>query len=145
MIKVLNRAAFTGDFGLNGDIGGIPRKTYYTPDGRVIATIPSIREFVRKDATGKIIEQGTRDANLDRGWLTTKPETLKLYCKGCDRWHDTKAQVTACVNSQKRFIQESTLRAKKEEVAKNKSLEDKVAELEAKITKLMEAKIGVIL
>ncbi len=141
-IKVLNKAAFDGDYGLNGDIGGLPRTNYYTPDGRTIQAIPQIREFVRKDKDGNIIGTGKRDANLDKGWLLTKPIVLKLYCRWCTTWHDTVKEINACGASQQKFIKQAEFKAKKEETQRTKSLEDKITELEAKMAKLMEAKVG---
>ncbi|MFA6315740.1 MAG: hypothetical protein WC648_05235 [Candidatus Paceibacterota bacterium] len=127
-------------YGLNGDIGGIHRKTYWTPDGREIKAIPQIRQYVVKDKDGKPIRSGTRDANLDRGLLTEKPKELKPYCKFCDRWHDTQTEVNACGVKQRKMIKDAELKAKREEDAKTKTLEDKVAQLEAMVRKLTEAK-----
>ena len=56
-----------------------------------------MRDWAQKDKDGKIVAQGTRDANLDKGWALTPPAALKLHCAGCDRWHDTDDQVAACV------------------------------------------------
>lgn len=75
--------------------GGQPRKTYYTPDGRVIRAIPSIREYQWTNENGSL-EMGERDANYDKGWLDVMPTELKLYCRHCDRWHDTEAEIEMC-------------------------------------------------
>lgn len=140
-IKVLNKSAFAdGAYGLNGDIGGIPRKTYWTPDGREMKAIPSIREYVKKDKDGKVIETGTRDANLDNGWLLSKPQTLKLYCPHCNKWHDTKTQITQCGQTQRKFITLQEAKARKEEQDKTTSMEKKIKDLEAMVNKLMEDK-----
>ncbi len=129
-------------YGLNGDIGGIPRTTYYTPDGRKIEAIPSIREFVVKDSEGKIIKTGTRDANLDKGWLLTPPTRKRKYCPGCDRWHDNQRQIDACVLQSKRFIQTATKKVQQEETDENTQLKKQISDLEARLNKLMEAKGG---
>ncbi len=128
-------------FGLNGDIGGIPRQTYYTPDGRTIRAIAQMRDWVRKDDKGKVIGSGTRDANLDCGWLLQKPTVLKVFCPTCDKWHDTKAGVKACKVKQGRMIAMALRSANKEEAKKNVGLEQQVAQLQAMVAKLMEGKV----
>jgi len=122
-------------YGLNGYIGGLPRKTYYTPDGRVIKAIPSVREYVLK-RDGKVIEKGVRDANLDKGWLETKPAVLKPYCKGCDRWHDTEAEIAGCIMHTKAFIDSEEAKAKKQEVDEMDDLRTEIAELRELVKKL---------
>ena len=79
--------------------GGPQKQRYYTPTGEEVLAIPSWREFVRKDSDGKILEQGTRDANLDKGWSFTLPTELKVACPGCSKWHDTQEEVDACVDT----------------------------------------------
>ena len=83
-----------------GQIGGQPKQRYYTPDGSVIFAMPDIHEYSQV-SNGKIIAQGLRDANLDRGWLTTAPERLQFYCPGCDKWHPTQQQLNACIKRKK--------------------------------------------
>lgn len=83
-------------FAKSGDIGGQPKTHYWTPDGRSLWVAPSWHEFAKRDSTGKILESGVRDANLDKGWLMQKPTILKLYCGGCDCWHDTEKEVNEC-------------------------------------------------
>ena len=122
-------------YGLNGYIGGLPRKTYYTPDGRLIRTIPNMREYVKK-RDGKVIENGIRDANFDKGWLETKPSVLKPYCKGCDCWHDTEAEVAACIMQSKAFISAQEVKAKKEEADEMANMKKELAELKALVAKL---------
>ena len=39
-------------FAKTGDVGGQPRITYYTPDGRVIRAMPDMHEYALKDAKG---------------------------------------------------------------------------------------------
>lgn len=77
--------------------GGIPKMRYWTPDGRQIEAIPSMREFNRKDENGDVIGSGTRDANLDKGWLLQPPQDPKPYCGGCDKWHDTDEEIIQCI------------------------------------------------
>ena len=145
-MKLTSAIERTG-YGFGGDIGGLPRTTYYTPDGRVIKAIPSIREYVKKDKEGKVIGGGTRDANLDKGWLLSLPNrnVRKLFCQTCDRWHDTQAEVKACGQELKKFIDQMTRKAKKENTDKTSSLEQQVAELKAMVSRLMEGKNGGIL
>jgi hypothetical protein len=76
--------------------GGLPKRRYYAPDGEEVFAIPSMREFQAKNAAGKVIRSGTRDANLDKGWTTTPPSTLKIKC-ACKKYHDTQDEVDFCV------------------------------------------------
>ena len=132
-------------YGLHGTIGGIPRKTYFTPDGRVIKAIPQIRGYIKRDKDGRIIEQGERDANLDKGWLTEMPKEKKLFCQSCDGWHDTKKEIAACRKKQEALIGKHFRKAKNEEQEKTQNLENEVAELKAMVAKLMEAQGGQVL
>mgnify|MGYP001582722316 CR=1 FL=1 len=118
-------------FGLGGDIGGLPRTTYYTPDGRKIRALPNIHV----NQAGQ-----SRDANLDQGWLLSPPKTLKPFCKACDRWHDTPKEVAACMARQKHLVRQAGSKAKHEEVDRTAALEKEVAELKSLIGKLMEGK-----
>ena len=77
--------------------GGPQKQRYYTPTGEEVYSIPSWREFIRKGPDGRIVEQGTRDANLDKGWSLSLPTELKVACPGCSKWHDTEEEVGACV------------------------------------------------
>ena len=123
-------------YGLSGEIGGLPRQTYFTPDGRVIKAIPALREYVIKDKEGKVTDSGMRDANLDRGWLLKPPVNPKLFCQGCDRWHDTPEEVEECGHQQNGFIEKIGVKAKKEEFDKVSALEQQVANLTALVEKL---------
>jgi hypothetical protein len=124
-------------YGITGDIGGLSKTTYWTPDGRMILSVPSIREYqVKKD--GKVIRQGTRDANLDRGWLLQKPQILKPHCNGCGNWHDTQSEVDACIIKQKEYLDRMERLAHKE--AEKTSLEKQVADLQEMVKKLLEGK-----
>ena len=96
------------------DIGGQPVQTYWTPDGRMMKAMPDIHEFAKKDKAGKVVSQGTRDANLDKGWLQSKPLVLKLYCPACDKWHDTPVEVKVCIVKKKAFQARWDKAAKKE-------------------------------
>ena len=145
-MKVTAAIQATG-YGLSGDIGGLPRTTYYTPDGRVIKTIPAIREYAIRDKDGKVISTGTRDANLDKGWLLAPPSMrdLKLFCKGCDKWHDTPQEIKACIAQGDKLIKKLTRKTQKEETDKTIVLEGRVAELEALVAKLSKEGNGQVL
>lgn len=140
MIKVSQdrmRAIEGAGYGLNGDIGGLQKNTYYTPDGRVIKTIPNMRERVKKK-DGKVIWSGIVDANLDRGWLTQPPQIKKPYCPGCDCWHDTQEEVDECVatvNAKARKAEETA----RGEIAKES--QDKNLEINALRTEVEELKL----
>lgn len=132
-------------FGISGDVGGLPRKTYYTPDGRIIRAIPSMREYRRKN--GGDWEEGTRDANYDKGWLSEMPEKLKPYCSGCDNWHNTEEEIKGCIRVKeakakkweafaRKFKKEDSA-AKEEEIV---SLKNDVSELKDMVAKLLESK-----
>ena len=136
----ITQAIERAGFGVSGDIGGLPRTTYYTPDGRIIRAIPNIREYTVKNKDGDVIHSGTRDANLDKGWLLSSPSTPKLFCRTCDGWHDTQEEIKACGVERTRFINVMEVKAKQEETDKTASLEQKVAELTAMVEKLMEDK-----
>lgn len=101
-------------YGISGDIGGIGRQTYFTPDGRRIRAIPAIRDYVLKNKDGKVIESGTRDANFDKGWLPVMPKDLKPHCDGCDNWHDTEDEVSQCISGRKKEAKKWGDKAKKE-------------------------------
>lgn len=149
----LTSAIESAGYGITGNIGGLLRTIYYTPDGRIIRAFPDIREYVKKQ-DGKVIGQGTRDANLDRGWLLSPPVVPKLFCATCDRWHDTQAEIKACEKAQKglvkralaneraqkRLDEQALAKANQEEKDKTAKLESKVAELTALVNKLMEGK-----
>ena len=149
MTIVISPAKFkvieTVGYGISGDIGGLQKQTYYTPDGRVIKAIPQIRGWIKKDAKGNGIESGTRDANLDKGLLLEKPKELKLFCPHCDRWHDTQVEVEACKIQQDKMIELMTKKTKEEEIDKTVALEQQVAELKAMVEKLLEAQGGKVL
>lgn len=129
-------------YGISGHIGGLPRQTYYTPDGRVIKAIPSIRQYSRKDKDGKVIESGTRDANYDKGWLPAMPTELKLYCSGCDMWHDKQEEIDACIVKKKRWVNQLSKKVIKQEASEIDSLKKEVAELKEMLQKVLEAKSG---
>jgi hypothetical protein len=81
-----------------GQVWGGPQRTrYYTPWGEEVLAIPSMRDWVRKDAGGRVVESGTRDANLDKGWTLGPPTEPKQHCAGCDAWHTTEEEAAACV------------------------------------------------
>ncbi len=123
-------------YGLGGDIGGLERRTYYTPDGRRIRAIPGWRQFVRKDAAGKVIDSGTRDANLGKGWLLEPPKELKLYCRHCDRWHDTEAAIEACRTAQVQFIARATQKEHEEQTKVETAVADEMAALKRELAQM---------
>ena len=134
------------DYTVTGN-GGVPKTTYYTPDGRTKQAIPNIREYIRRDINGKVLTKGVRDANLDNGWLLTKPAVLKPFCKGCSRWHDTQTEVDACVIKQKDYLQRMEEFARKELHKETQfkdqtidNLSKEVSELKEMVKKLLESK-----
>ena len=126
-------------FAKTGDFGGQPKTRYYTPDGRTIMAPPDMHEFARRDAAGKVVEQGVRDANFDKGWLPMMPAVLQKYCGGCDKWHPTDAEVKVCIKKKSALVAKHTRTAQKElgddRVAK---LETDMGELKGMFAKIME-------
>ncbi len=90
------------------------KQIYWTPDGRKLTLAPLMRGWVKRDAKGKEIESGIRDANLDKGYLLNKPIELKPYCPHCDQWHDTEKEIKECGRKRADFIKNVTRKAKKE-------------------------------
>ena len=83
------------EYTLNGDIGGIRRQRYFTPDGRVILAVPHMVERTIK-RNGEIVSQGVIDTNLDKGWLLQPPTKKQLFCRWCDGWHKTETLIAKC-------------------------------------------------
>ena len=132
-------------YGISGDIGGLKRTVYYTPDGRIIRAIPQIRDWVKKNKEGKAIDSGVRDANLDKGWLLQMPQVKKLFCPHCDQWHDTQVEIEACKIQQDKMLERETAVAREELTVESQNKDIKIAVLEAKIealTKLVEKALG---
>ena len=123
-------------YGITADIGGLPRQTYYTPDGRVVKAIPGKREYVVKDKNGKVIESGTRDANYDKGWLPAMPTEFKLHCSGCDRWHNTQEEIDACISKKKKWVGKLAKKTINENGDEIETLKKELAELKAMFQKL---------
>jgi hypothetical protein len=99
---------------LTGVWGGPKKQRYYTPSGDEVWAIPSIREWVSRDENGQIVDQGTRDSNLDKGWLLTPPTDLMLHCGGCDKWHEAQADVDKCVEAKALVSKQWETRARKQ-------------------------------
>lgn len=129
-------------YGLSGNIGGLPRQTYYTPDGRVIRAIPCIRNYAKKK-DGKVIETGQRDANYDKGWLPVMPTELKPHCSHCGEWHNTQEEIDDCAVRIKKQIEWGNRLAKKnrkQETDDIDSLKKELADLKELVQKLTEVK-----
>jgi len=113
-----------------------PRTRYYTPDGREQWKIPQHHE--RGDGV-------IYDVFLSEGYTLVPPVNPKLYCKGCDKWHDTQEEVDACVGKKRKFAEAMQKKAERE-LNKEQRVKDKtIADLEDKVdklTKLLEDKLG---
>lgn len=144
----LPEAIEAAGYGITGDIGGIRKKVYYTPDGRKILAVPCIRTWVRKDEKGKVVDTGERDANYDKGWLERPPENPKLYCRGCDRWHDTQEEIDACIASKDRLIKSMERKTRKEVTNESEEKDKEIHALNERINRLekiienLGAKVG---
>ena len=110
----------------------IPRTRYYTPDGREQWKIP--QHHTRQDGV-------VYDIFIAQGYTLIPPMNPKLYCSGCDKWHDTQEEVDACVERKSKFLASMSRKADRE-LAKEQRTKDKtITNLEARI-KLLEAKLG---
>jgi len=116
--------------------GGIPRTTYWTPDGRTIQSIPSWREFRAKDAEGNVTGSGVRDANLDKGWLPYPPQDPKPYCAGCDKWHDTEEEVIVCIADKQEKAAKWEEWARREKQQESKDQQNDVENLRVEVLEL---------
>ena len=106
--------------------GGAPRQPYYTPDGREENKIIQYRQ--RADGV-------VYDLWLAMGYSLTPPEHPKLYCSGCDRWHDTLEEVEACIQKKNAIDEDG------EKIVLD---DDRLGQLEKRFGK-MEENIGKLL
>ena len=139
-------AARTGA-AVSGVWGGPQQQRYYTPTGEEVYSIPSWREFTRKGPDGRILEQGTRDANLDKGWLLSLPTELKVACPGCSKWHDTQQEVDACVDKKAEVAAQWERKALEQQPqSQDADMEDRLGKLEeglSDIKALLQQALGV--
>ena len=140
-----NESIEKAGYGIRGHIGGLPRRIYYTPDGREIRAIASWRTYRKKNGTAW--EEGVRDANLDKGWLLEPPRESKPYCAGCDNWHDTEEEVKKCISDKKarakRWEAKARKESQKEDTDNNHQIDDlkaELGELKEMVAKLLEVK-----
>ncbi len=129
-------------YGVSGSIGGLPRQTYYTPDGRAVKAIPCLRDYVKKE-NGKVVESGQRDANYDKGWLPVMPTELKPHCPHCDEWHDNQEEIDACadtIQERKEWGDRLARKFRKEEHEDIDTLKNELTELKEMVKKLTEVK-----
>lgn len=141
----VSKAVEAAGYGLSGHIGGLPRQTYYTPDGRTIQAIPCMRGYVKRDKDGKAIETGTRDANYDKGWLPVMPTELKPHCPHCKEWHDTQEEIDACgveIERMAEWGKKLASKYQKQETDEISGLKKEVAELKELVKKSLEVKGG---
>jgi len=124
--------------------GGLPRRLYWTPDGREIKAIPSEREFRRTDPETQEVTTGIRDANLDKGWLTEPPKNPLPYCSGCTNWHATQEEVDECIDrkeaTQRKYDDQALKQQQGEAMAQAKEMDDlkvEVQELKGSIHELI--------
>ena len=139
-------AARTGA-AVSGVWGGPQKQRYYTPTGEEVYSIPSWREFTRKGPDGRILEQGTRDANLDKGWSLSLPTELKVACPGCSKWHDTQEEVDACVDKKAEAAAQWERKALEQQPqSQDADMEDRLGKLEeglSDIKALLQQALGV--
>jgi len=120
-------------------IEAVKKTRYWTPDGRVILTPSSMREFIKKK-DGKVIESGWRDSNLDRGWLLQPPIDPKPRCFHCDKWHDTQEEIDACGVKKRKFDAKYAKIAARGQKGNDSDLRAEIDELKGMLAKLLEAK-----
>ena len=124
------KQAAKAGFGITGDIGGLKKRKYWTPDGREILQVPQIIETVNT----KTKEPGERDGNLDR-WLGSPPENPVPYCPHCDKWHDTEELVEECKGRTEARTRKFDKKAKKD---LGKESTDRLDRLEEMMGKILE-------
>jgi len=123
-------------YGLGGVWDNTRKQIYYTPDGRKVERIVQHRE--RQD--GKVY-----DITLAEGYTLSPPANPKLYCPGCDKWHDTQEEVDACIKT-KKAIERKGQRLVDKMMGKGdkkiENLEAKIEKLTNIVEKLLEGKNG---
>ncbi len=113
-------------------IGGPQKRKYWTPDGREILAVPSMRGYRSEKG------DGVRDANLDNGWLLEKPVNPKLRCPHCDKWHDKKVEIIKC-GKDKKAVQLKFDAIAKRELTKNAIAKDtEIGSLKAQVDELKD-------
>jgi uncharacterized Zn-finger protein len=119
--------------------GGPSYKRYWKPCGCIVYAIPSERGFIRQE-NGEVVEQGTRDANYDKGWLPMPPEKEKLCCPYCDEWHDTIEGIEKCKDDKAELVQKAyaAATAKYGTPVERTQIGDRVDKLEETVNKLAE-------
>ena len=115
---------------ITGNIGGIKKQKYFTPDGREVWSVPNMHTYLDENK-----QEGIRDANLDRGWLLQLPSQLKPYCPHCDCWHDTPALVNKCGKARKALIAKYAKKGQKE---LGNDVEDRLTRMETMMEKMIE-------
>ncbi len=129
------KQAAKAGYGITGDIGGLKKRKYWTPDGREILQVPQIIETVNT----KTKEPGERDGNLDR-WLGSPPENPVPYCPHCDKWHDTEELVEECRERAEVRTRKFDKRAKRD-LAKDGEigeLKEQMAEMQSMMKQILE-------
>jgi len=135
------------EFSATSATGGAQKKQYWTPDGRILFLVPQIRQFVRKDKDGNVIASGTRDANMDKGYLSHPPSEAekKVFCRWCDTWHDTQVEVEACQIANKKIEAQREAMARQELANQTIEKDNEISKLNSRIEqleKLIKEKLG---
>ena len=121
---------------VSGDIGGLKKTKYWTPDGKEILAVPSILTFKLVDKKKKTVRDVTVDRNLEKGWLLQPPTKVKPHCSGCGKWHDTEQEIDTCITKKKTFNEEWEERVKKERKDNGEGLKQEVAELKSEMVEI---------
>jgi len=131
---VVDKQALNSEgFALGTSTGGLPRQIYYAPDGTMKGCVPGYTS----DSQGN-----KHDRLLMQGYTLTPPEHPKPHCTGCDKWHDTQAEVNACIKAKKVELVKWEKRARKE-LPQNGEVDDlkkEVSELRDMLKQLLEKK-----
>jgi len=122
------------------DLCGIRRKKYWTPDGREIMAIPSMHTLTKRGKDGKLTnETMVIDTNCYyKGWLTEPPTEPKIYCAGCDKWHDTQEEVDTCIAEKKRKMDEWNARSRKMLKKDEDAMKDDVENLKSEMGEIKD-------
>ena len=119
-----------------GVTGGPKKQLYYLPDNTEVWRIPAEREYAKK-VDGKVVEQGTRDANYDKGWTDAPRATPLVSCLYCGKFHDTEDEVVTCKERSQKFIKKHD-----DEAQSNvEALSARVDKMESKLDLILE-KLG---
>ncbi len=114
--------------------GGMPRVTYYAPDGTSESLIPNYISGVDLKTKTKV----TYDRNILGGLSLTPPTVLKPHCDGCQKWHNTQKEVDACIKKRKADTLKWDKKMAKQFPKEGGEMSDRMDKLEGMFEKILE-------